>query len=245
MKRIIMLTGFVCILSFSMLPFARGEGIRPGRFKGKKEINVMGSADLARQISYALGYDIFTNVTRHMELDPKYFIMGVNDSHAGEVKMEKEELRQMLMAYQRIARQKQLEKMKIISKANHIEGAKFHEGNKLKEGVVTLSSGLQYKILKKGEGPLPGADDTVECNYRGTLLDGTVFDSSFSRGKPAVFQVGGVIQGWVEALQLMPTGSKWELYVPAELAYGDQGKGDIIQAGQSLIFEVELLGIIE
>ncbi|MCP4721801.1 MAG: FKBP-type peptidyl-prolyl cis-trans isomerase [Desulfobacteraceae bacterium] len=205
----------------------------------------MESADLARQISYALGYDIFENVTQYMELDPEYFIMGVNDSRSGEMKMEKDQLQQMLMAYQRIARQKQMENRKTAFETNRAQGAKFLEGNKLKQGVVTLSSGLQYKILTKGEGPLPGPDDTVECNYKGSLLDGTVFDSSFSRGKPAVFQVSGVIKGWIQALQLMPVGSRWELYVPADLAYGDQGAGDAIKPGQTLVFEVELLGIID
>ncbi|MCP3943987.1 MAG: FKBP-type peptidyl-prolyl cis-trans isomerase [Desulfobacteraceae bacterium] len=204
----------------------------------------MKSEDLSRQISYALGYDIFKNVTQYMDLDPKYFIMGVNDNHTGEMRMEKEQLRKMLMTYQRMARQKQMETMKQAAKTNRTKGSKFLEGNKLKEGVVTLPSGLQYKILEKGKGPLPKANDTVKCNYKGSLLDGTVFDSSFRRGKPAEFKVSGVIKGWVEALQLMPTGSRWELYVPADLAYGDQGAGEAIKPGQTLIFEVELIGIV-
>ncbi len=243
MKRAMILAGLFWILVFS--PMANGEKAEPAELGEKKEINILETADLARQISYALGYDIFKNVTKYMELDPKYFMMGVNDSHAGEMKMEEEQLRQMLMAYQRLARQKQMETMKLASEKNRAEGAKFLEGNKLKEGVVSLSSGLQYKILEKGEGPLPGPKDTVECNYKGSLLDGTVFDSSFSRGKPAVFQVGGVIKGWIEALQLMPAGSRWELYVPADLAYGDKGAGETIKPGQTLIFEVELIGIID
>lgn len=211
----------------------------------KKEINVLESADLPRQISYALGHDIFGNVNQFMELDLEYFIMGATDSQKGELQMDKEQLRQMLIAYQRIARQKQMETMKLASEANRAEGTKFLEGNKLKEGVVTLSSGLQYKILKQGDGPVPKGEDTVECHYKGSLLDGTVFDSSIARGKPAVFQVGGVIPGWIEALQLMPVGSQWELYIPADLAYGDQGAGETIQPGQTLVFEVELLGIIK
>ena len=244
MKRVIILAGLFWILLFSTLAFAQENSI-PAKVEDKKEINIMESADLARQISYALGYDIFENVTRYMELDPEYFIMGVNDSRSGEMKMEKDRFQQMLMAYQRIARQKQMENRKTAFETNRVQGAKFLEGNKLKQGVVTLSSGLQYKILTKGEGPLPGPNDTVECNYKGSLLDGTVFDSSFSRGKPAVFQVSGVIKGWVQALQLMPVGSRWELYVPADLAYGDQGAGDAIKPGQALVFEVELLGIID
>lgn len=244
MKRAMILAGLFWILVISPMAGA-GEKSKPAETLEKKQINILAGADLTRQISYALGYDIFKNVTQFMELDPKYFMMGVNDQFAGELKMEEDLLRQMLMTYQRMARQKQMETTKLASEKNRAEGAKFLEGNKLKQGVVTMSSGLQYKILEKGEGLLPEPDATVECNYRGTLLDGTVFDSSFARGKPAVFQVSGVIKGWIQALQIMPVGSRWELYVPADLAYGDQGAGEAIKPGQTLIFEVELLGIID
>jgi FKBP-type peptidyl-prolyl cis-trans isomerase len=126
---------------------------------------------------------------------------------------------------------------------NKKEGAEFLEANKTKEGVVTLPSGLQYKILTEGTGPKPAASDTVVCNYRGTLISGTEFDSSYKRGQPASFPVNGVIKGWTEALQLMPVGSKWQLFVPAELGYGDRGAGGEIGPGATLIFEVELLSI--
>jgi FKBP-type peptidyl-prolyl cis-trans isomerase len=253
MQRILILAGLVWALIFSPMavaeekgsPVSTGEVNTPAAPVEKKEINIMDSADLARQISYALGYDIFKNVSQYIELDPKYFMMGLNDGHSGAMRMEEGQVRQMLLAYQRIARQKQMEQMKVASEANRTKGAKFLEGNKLKEGVVTLSSGLQYKILEKGEGPVPGPNDTVSCHYKGMLLDGTVFDSSYRRGKPASFQVGGVIPGWTEALQLMSKGSRWELYIPADLAYGDQGAGDAIKPGQALIFEVALLGIID
>ncbi len=244
MKRAMILTGLAGILFFST-PATAGEKNTAVQKKEPREITVMESADLARQISYALGYDIFENVNRYMDLDLESFIKGVNDNRAGDPKMDEEQLRQMLLAYQRIARQKQTEKMEKAAQVSRAEGAIFLEGNKLKEGVVTLSSGLQYKILEKGEGAIPGPDDTVECDYRGSLLDGTIFDSSYLRGKPAVFQVNGVIKGWSEALQRMPTGSKWELYVPADLAYGDQGAGESIKPGQTLIFEVSLLAIID
>lgn len=235
MKRAMIWVAFLGALSFAMSAIA----------EEKKQINIQETKDFTRQVSYALGYDIFRNVNQHMELDLESFIKGVKDNHKGESGMEEEQIRQMLMVYQGIARQKQMEKSKLASGKNRADGAKFLEGNKLKEGVITRSSGLQYKILEQGEGPLPGLDDTVECHYKGSLLDGTVFDSSFRRGKPAVFQVGNVIQGWVEALQLMPVGSRWELYVPADLAYGDQGAGEVITPGQTLVFEVELLGIIK
>ena len=125
--------------------------------------------------------------------------------------------------------------------ANKKEGEAFLAANKGKEGVVTLPSGLQYKILKEGTGPKPTASDTVVCNYRGTLINGTEFDSSYKRGQPATFPVGGVIKGWTEALQLMPVGSKWQLFIPSDLAYGERGAGADIGPESTLIFEVELL----
>ncbi|MBD9178580.1 MAG: FKBP-type peptidyl-prolyl cis-trans isomerase [Odoribacter splanchnicus] len=123
-------------------------------------------------------------------------------------------------------------------------GEKFLAENKDKEGVVALPSGLQYKILKEGNGPKPKASDTVKCHYEGRLINGTVFDSSIRRGEPAEFPVGGVIQGWVEALQLMPVGSKWQLYIPSEMAYGSHGAGQAIGPDETLIFDVELLAIV-
>jgi FKBP-type peptidyl-prolyl cis-trans isomerase FklB len=126
---------------------------------------------------------------------------------------------------------------------NKKAGDAFLAANKTKEGVVTLPSGLQYKILKEGTGPKPTPADSVVCNYRGTLIDGKEFDSSYKRGQPATFPVGQVIKGWTEALQLMPVGSKWQLFVPADLAYGDRGAGPDIGPGATLIFEVELISI--
>lgn len=123
-------------------------------------------------------------------------------------------------------------------------GEKFLAENKTKEGVVALPSGLQYKILTEGNGAKPKASDTVKCHYEGRLIDGTVFDSSIRRGEPAEFPVSGVIQGWVEALQLMPVGSKWQLYIPSELAYGSHGAGQAIGPDETLIFDVELLAIV-
>lgn len=124
------------------------------------------------------------------------------------------------------------------------EGQKFLEENKGKEGVISLPSGLQYKILKNGNGPKPKASDTVKCHYEGRLINGTVFDSSIRRGEPAEFPVNGVIAGWVEALQLMNTGSKWQLYIPSELAYGTHGASQSIGPNETLIFDVELLDIV-
>ena len=123
-------------------------------------------------------------------------------------------------------------------------GTKFLEENKKQDGVITLPSGLQYKILKNGNGPKPKASDTVKCHYEGRLINGAIFDSSIRRGEPAEFPVSGVIAGWVEALQLMNTGSKWQLYIPSELAYGSHGAGQSIGPNETLIFDVELLDIV-
>ena len=128
---------------------------------------------------------------------------------------------------------------------NAEEGKTFLEQNKTKEGVITTASGLQYEILKAGEGPKPTADQSVKCHYHGTLIDGKVFDSSVDRGEPATFNVSQVIPGWTEALQLMPVGSKWKLYIPGELAYGERGAGKDIGPNTTLIFEVELLEIVK
>ena len=134
--------------------------------------------------------------------------------------------------------------MQETAAANKKDGDAFLAANKGKEGVVTLPSGLQYKIVKEGTGPKPTAQDTVECNYKGTLIDGTEFDSTAKHGgKPATFPVGGVIKGWTEALQLMPVGSKWQLFIPGDLAYGQRGAGGVIGPNATLIFEVELVSI--
>jgi FKBP-type peptidyl-prolyl cis-trans isomerase len=131
------------------------------------------------------------------------------------------------------------------AQANLEKGNAFLEKNKAREGVVTTESGLQYEILKEGDGPKPSADDQVKVNYHGTLIDGTVFDSSVDRGEPVTFGVGQVIPGWTEALELMPVGSKWKLYIPAGLGYGERGAGNDIGPNETLIFEVELLEIVK
>lgn len=209
------------------------------------EENVLNKASIDEQISYALGYDIFDKLKDTIVLSPEYFFMGTKDSLGKTPKMTEEQLRKMLMAFQRLDRQKQIEMIKKEAEKNKAQGRQFLDENKKKEGVVTLSSGLQYKKITQGTGPLPKEIDIVECHYEGSLIDGTVFDSSYKRGKPAVFQVSGVIKGWIEALQKMPVGSKWMLYIPSELAYGDQGAGKMIKPGDTLIFKVEILSIVE
>ena len=133
--------------------------------------------------------------------------------------------------------------MQLAETSSKVEGEAFLAANKVKPGVVTTASGLQYKVITEGNGPQPKATDTVTVDYRGTLIDGTEFDSSYKRGQPATFPVSGVIKGWTEALQLMPVGSKWQLFIPPQLGYGDRGAGNSIPPNSTLIFEVELLSI--
>ena len=179
------------------------------------------------KVSYALGANLGMNLHKQsVEVDTTIVLRGLKDALAGgKLLLTDDEAKAALTQLQTDLRNKQMEKMKEAMDLNKKAGTEFLEANKAKEGVVTLPSGLQYKILTEGTGPKPTAADTVSCNYRGTLLDGTEFDSSYKRGQPASFPVTGVIKGWTEALQLMPVGSKWQLFVPSDLAYGDRGIG--------------------
>jgi len=197
------------------------------------------------KVSYAIGMNIGANLHRQsVDVNPKVLQQGLEDALAGgKTLLSEDEARATLTEFQNDMRKKQQEKMQQAGEANKKEGEAFLAANKAKDGVVALPSGLQYKILTSGTGPKPTASDSVVCNYRGTLIDGKEFDSSYTRGQPATFPVSGVIKGWTEALQLMPVGSKWQLFVPSELAYGDRGTGPDIGPNATLIFEVELLSI--
>jgi FKBP-type peptidyl-prolyl cis-trans isomerase FklB len=197
------------------------------------------------KISYAIGMNIGTGMHRQsLQIDPNILLRGLKDALAGgKTLMTDEEARTVMTELQNEMRKAQQEKMQQEGAANKKEGEAFLAANKSKEGVKVLPSGLQYKILKEGTGPRPTATDSVVCNYRGTLTDGKEFDSSEKHGGPATFPVNGVIKGWTEALQLMPVGSKWQLFLPADLAYGDRGAGADIGPDATLIFEVELMSI--
>ena len=195
--------------------------------------------------SYAIGVNIGRGLHRDsVDVDPNILIQGLKDALAGgKLLLSDDEAKAALTALQADVNKRQQEKMQVVGDANKKEGEEFLAANKAKDGVVTLPSGLQYKILKQGTGPKPAASDSVVCNYRGTLINGTEFDSSYKRGQPATFGVSQVIHGWTEALQLMPVGSKWQLFIPAEMAYGPRGAGADIGPNATLIFEVELLSI--
>jgi len=202
------------------------------------------------KFSYALGMNIGSGLGANLkrqsvEVDWNLVSQGLKDSAAGsKTRLTEDEAKAVLTEVQNELQKQQQEKMKEAGEKNKTEGDAFLAANKDKEGVVTLPSGLQYKILTTGTGPKPAATDSVVCNYRGTLVNGTEFDSSYKRGQPATFGVGQVIKGWTEALQLMPVGSKWQLFIPSSLAYGERGepRGGI-EPNATLIFEVELLSI--
>lgn len=186
-----------------------------------------------------------------LELNLEIFQEGIKDGFTGSKQLLNEEetqeimmaMQQKMMAKKRAERMRQMEEREKQSETNKEKGTKFLEENKAKEDVVTLKSGLQYQILKKGTGASPKATDTVKCHYKGTTIDGKEFDSSYKRGEPATFALNRVIKGWTEGLQLMKEGGKWRFFIPSELAYGERGSGPNIGPNEVLIFEVELLGI--
>jgi FKBP-type peptidyl-prolyl cis-trans isomerase FklB len=195
--------------------------------------------------SYAIGLNIGKSMKRDgVDVNADLLLKGMKDALAdAKPLLTDEEMQQVLTTLQNEVRKHQQEVYQEALKKNKEEGDAFLEANKAKPDVVTLPSGLQYKILQAGDGPKPTATDTVNCNYRGTLINGTEFDSSYKTGKPAQFAVSRVIKGWTEALQLMPVGSKWELYIPPSLAYGERGGGATIGPDSTLIFQVELVSI--
>jgi FKBP-type peptidyl-prolyl cis-trans isomerase FklB len=198
--------------------------------------------DGEQKISYVLGQSIGTNLqAQGLEIDENAFIQGVQDGLNDASKLDKEEIEKALTAFQKEQQEKQINAIKEAATTNKKEAAAFLAANKKKPGIKTTKSGLQYKVLKKSKSKRkPKKADTVVVHYKGTLLDGTEFDSSYKRGQPAEFPVTGVIASWTEALQLMSVGDKFKLFSPPSLAYGDRGAGALIAPGSALIFEVEL-----
>ncbi|XPS89750.1 Mip: outer membrane protein MIP (peptidyl-proly cis-trans isomerase, FKBP-type) [Desulfosarcina variabilis str. Montpellier] len=208
----------------------------------EKKIDLTSTRD---KISYSIGTRIGNDFSRQqLDINPDILIQGIKDAMAGdEMLMTEAQIQDVLRKFQQEQMAAQQAQMKVIGEKNAKEGAAFLAENAKKDGVVTLPSGLQYKILTKGKGKNPTPTDTVTVNYRGTLIDGREFDSSYKRGQPATFSVNGVIPGWTEALQLMKAGAKWQLFIPGELAYGERGAGQTIGPNATLIFDVELISI--
>jgi FKBP-type peptidyl-prolyl cis-trans isomerase FklB len=197
------------------------------------------------KLSYAMGMDLGNQLkTRSVEIDPAIFGRGLADALAGsKTLLTAEEAKAIITELQKAMLVKQAAEAKVVGDKNKAEGDAFLAANKAKEGVVALPSGVQYKVLTAGTGKMPTAEDTVICQYRGTLIDGKEFDSSYKRGQPATFPVKGVIKGWTEVLQLMPVGSKWQVFIPPNVAYAERGSGAMIGPNATLIFEIELVAI--
>ena len=210
---------------------------------GAQESQVLKSEK--EKLSYGMGMEIANNLKRQsFDLDVDLFMKGLKDAlSGGKTLMTEKDAREALMAFQKEMMAKQKEAAKVSGEKNKKEGEAFLAENKKKEGVTTLPSGLQYKVIKPGTGKKPSPTDKVKVNYRGALIDGTEFDSSYKRGEPASFPVKGVIPGWTEALQLMEEGAKWQVFVPSNLAYGERGAGASIGPNATLVFEVELISI--
>jgi len=194
-----------------------------------------------QKLSYAMGiYFSQSIVNQNIDMDVDAFIQAITDSlNKSELKLSQAEIQNALTAYQ----QQLAAKRNASAEGNKASGLKFLEDNKQKDGVVVLDSGLQYKVINQGDGVKPDKNSTVKVHYHGTLIDGKVFDSSYDRGQPITLSLNQVIKGWQEALPLMNVGSKWKIYVPAELAYGKRGAGSSIGANETLIFDIELLAV--
>ena len=197
------------------------------------------------KLSYAMGMDLGSQLkARSVDIDPAVFADGLKAALAGsKTLLTEDEAKAVIAELQKAMVAKQAAAAKAASDKNKAEGEAFLAANKAKEGVVTLPSGLQYKVITNGTGPKPTAEQTVVCQYKGTLINGKEFDSSYKRGQPATFPVKGVIRGWTEVLQLMPVGSKWQVFIPPALAYGERGAGQDVEPNATLIFEIELVGI--
>jgi len=197
------------------------------------------------KLSYAMGMDLGTQLkSRSVDIDPDVFARALKDALSGaKTLMTDAEAKAVITELQKAMLVKQAAEAKAAGEKNMKEGDAFMAANKSKEGVVTLASGVQYKVLSPGTGKQPTLEDTVVCQYRGTLIDGKEFDSSYKRGQPATFPVKGVIKGWTEVLQLMPVGSKWQVVIPPALAYGERGAGADIGPNATLIFEIELVAV--
>src|SRR5215211_4743150 len=220
---------FIVIFSASLLAFPLFGQDKSPQLKDQKD-----------KVSYSIGMQIGFNLGRQkVDINTDVLAAGIKDAIAGKPQLTPDQVKEIMAQFEKDMEQKQKE----VGEKNKTEGTTYLEENKKKPGVKTTASGLQYKVIKDGTGAQPKATDMVTVNYRGTLIDGTEFDSSYKRGQPATFPVNRVIKGWTEALQLMKVGSKYQLFIPADLAYGERGAGQDIGPNSALIFDVELLEI--
>jgi FKBP-type peptidyl-prolyl cis-trans isomerase FklB len=230
---------FVVFLFVVACSLASALGIAEAQQPGAAPVQLK---DVKQQYSYAIGLNIGRNLKNN--IDAEMVIRGFRDALSGaQPAMSDADMEKAMQAFQQVMAAEEAREMQAVAGKHKEEGTRFLAENKKQQGVVTLPSGLQYRVLKQGNGPSPKATDTVTTHYAGKLLDGTEFDSSIKRGQPASFPVNRVIKGWVEALQLMKVGDKWQLFIPPDLAYGENGSGPSIPPNSTLVFEVELLGI--
>jgi FKBP-type peptidyl-prolyl cis-trans isomerase FklB len=241
---LVLALGFLACESDAQTQEKKPEETKPPTEAGKKT-GTLELETLENKVGYMLGLAFGKRLKNQpIEVNLEAVYQGIDDVLTEtEPRIDTKEIRSLQTEMQRAAREKRKRENEEKSIKNEIEGEEFLANNKLEPGVVTLTSGLQYRILEEGTGKKPKPANKVEAHYRGTLLDGTEFDSSYKRNRPLVIAVRGVIKGWTEALQLMPVGSKWELYIPSELAYGKRGSPPKIGPNATLIFEIELLGI--
>src|SRR6266403_3293027 len=220
---------FIVIISASLLAFPLFGQDKSPQLKDQKD-----------KVSYSIGMQIGFNLGRQkVDVNSDILAAGIKDAIAGKPQLTPDQVKDIMAQFEKDMEQKQKE----LGEKNKTEGTKYLEDNKKKPDVKTTASGLQYKVVKDGTGAQPKATDMVTVNYRGTLIDGTEFDSSYKRGQPATFPVNGVIKGWTEALQLMKTGSKYQLFIPADLAYGPRAVGPDITPNSAMSFEVEVLEV--
>jgi FKBP-type peptidyl-prolyl cis-trans isomerase FklB len=220
---------FIVIVSASLLALPLFGQEKSPQLKDQKD-----------KVSYSIGMNIGFNLARQkVDINPDILAAGIKDALAGKPQITPDQVKEIMAQFEKDMEQKQ----KQAGEKNKTDGAKFLEENKKKPGIKTTASGLEYKSIKEGTGAQPKATDTVTVNYRGTLIDGTEFDSSYKRGQPATFPLNGVIKGWTEALQLMKAGSKYQLFVPSDLAYGERSVSPEIGPNATLIFEVELVDV--
>jgi FKBP-type peptidyl-prolyl cis-trans isomerase len=243
---ILVLCGLLVMSVFAAEPASKEDVNTPAA--DKQATNPQDSVFKTEQdkVSYIIGTQIAQSIKRQgVEVNLESLMLGLRDALEGNtLKLTREETLKVYTAFQQRMRDKRAAERKKLAAENLKKGTAFLEANKTKEGVKVLPSGLQYKVIKEGTGKTPTLEDKVKTNYRGKLIDGTEFDSSYRHKKPIEFAVKGVIKGWTEALQLMKEGAKWELYIPANLAYGEPGNARI-QPNSTLIFEIELLEVVK
>lgn len=238
MKRLFL--RFPLVMMVALVFLATGCGATGGQAEKRPQLK-----SVKDKVSYSIGLNIGTDfVAQGMEIDADLLALGIKDAVGrAEPLLSDEEMQEAIVAFQEEMLSRQEEMMSELSAENLRAGQAFMAENADREGVISLPSGLQYRVVEQGEGVSPAVTDRVSVHYEGRLVDGTVFDSSLERGEPAVFPVAGVISGWTEALQLMSEGAKWEIFLPADLAYGERGAPPVIGPNAVLVFDVQLLKV--